>query len=181
VEVLVVDAHAPSRLGMSVLLQREPWVERCLLAADMYEAVALARRHGPGVALLDTAFVASPLLEAHPALRILLTSRCSRIPVAPPRALGAVGFVGPDAAGEEIVAAARRAATEPALAPVPPAIRLSERDRSLLALIGTGATNREIAERLYLSPDGVKKSASALYRKLGVRNRTEAAQRAAGL
>jgi two-component system response regulator DesR len=48
----------------------------------------------------------------------------------------------------------------------------------LLVLISTGATNREIAQELNLGPDSVKKNASALYRKLGVRNRTEAAQRA---
>jgi DNA-binding NarL/FixJ family response regulator len=48
-------------------------------------------------------------------------------------------------------------------------------------LLGTGATNREIADRLHLGPDSIKKSATALYRKLGVRNRTEAAQRAASI
>ena len=56
---------------------------------------------------------------------------------------------------------------------------LSDREREILVLLGTGATNREIAARLHLGPDSVKKSATALYRKLGVRNRTEAAQRAA--
>ena len=55
---------------------------------------------------------------------------------------------------------------------------LSDREREILLLLGTGKTNREIAERLHLGPDSVKKSATALYRKLGVRNRTEAAQRA---
>jgi two-component system response regulator DesR len=41
-----------------------------------------------------------------------------------------------------------------------------------------GATNREIADRLYLSPHTVKDHTSSLYRKLEVRNRTEAVQRA---
>ena len=40
-----------------------------------------------------------------------------------------------------------------------------------------GATNKEIAERLFLSHT-VKEHTSALYRKLGVRNRAEAVQRA---
>jgi DNA-binding CsgD family transcriptional regulator len=48
-------------------------------------------------------------------------------------------------------------------------------------LISTGATNREIAVVLHLGPDSVKKSAGTLYRKLGVRNRAEAARRAAEL
>jgi len=58
---------------------------------------------------------------------------------------------------------------------------LTERERELLTLISTGATNKEIARRLHLGPDSVKKNASSLYRKLGVRNRTEAALRAADL
>ena len=59
-----------------------------------------------------------------------------------------------------------------------PATPLSSREREVLALIASGATNREIAERLYLSPHTVKEHASSLYRKLGVKNRAEAARRA---
>jgi two-component system response regulator DesR len=54
---------------------------------------------------------------------------------------------------------------------------LSDRERQVLTLISTGATNNEIAEQLFLSPHTVKEHASALYRKLGVRNRAEAVQR----
>ena len=59
-----------------------------------------------------------------------------------------------------------------------PATPLSDREREVLTLIASGATNREIAERLYLSPHTVKEHASALYRKLGVKNRAEATRRA---
>jgi two-component system response regulator DesR len=48
----------------------------------------------------------------------------------------------------------------------------------VLELIGEGATNREIGERLFLSPHTIKDHTTALYRKLGVRNRAEAARRA---
>ena len=48
----------------------------------------------------------------------------------------------------------------------PPGRRLSEREREVLELIGSGATNREIAERLFLSPHTVKEHTSSLYRKL---------------
>ena len=53
---------------------------------------------------------------------------------------------------------------------------LSAREHDVLMLLTTGATNREIAEALHVSAETVKKHAAALYRKLGVRNRTEAAQ-----
>ena len=48
----------------------------------------------------------------------------------------------------------------------------------MLDLIAGGATNREIAERLFLSPHTVKEHTASLYRKLGVRNRAEAVQKA---
>jgi two-component system response regulator DesR len=45
-------------------------------------------------------------------------------------------------------------------------------------LIAAGATNKEIAERLFLSPHTVKDHTSSLYRKLRARNRAEAILRA---
>lgn len=58
---------------------------------------------------------------------------------------------------------------------------LSKREREVLGLLRTGATNREIAVTMHVGVDTVKKHAGSLYRKLGVRNRTEAAQRASTL
>jgi DNA-binding NarL/FixJ family response regulator len=58
---------------------------------------------------------------------------------------------------------------------------LTPRERELLLLISTGATNREIARTLHLGPDSIKKNASMLYRKLGVRNRIEATRYASSL
>jgi two-component system response regulator DesR len=55
---------------------------------------------------------------------------------------------------------------------------LSDREREVLDLIASGATNREIAGRLYLSPHTVKEHTSSLYRKLSVRNRAEAVTKA---
>ena len=55
---------------------------------------------------------------------------------------------------------------------------LSAREQEVLELVATGATNREIASQLHLSPHTVKEHTSALYRKLEARNRAEAVQRA---
>ena len=60
----------------------------------------------------------------------------------------------------------------------PPGRLLTEREREVLELIASGATNREIAGTLFLSPHTVKEHTSSLYRKLEVRNRAEAVQRA---
>jgi len=194
VRALVIDSHAPSRIGLAALLDEQPWIERCLLAAGSEESVALARRHRPDVAILDISqtgpfagSITAMIRAAHPGVQILLTSRCRTSPGAPPASLGAVGFLPAGVSPEDVVDGVRTAvmggepldfthATPPVGGP-----ELTDREREILILLGTGKTNREIAERLHLGPDSVKKSATALYRKLGVRNRTEAAQRAATL
>jgi ATP/maltotriose-dependent transcriptional regulator MalT len=65
--------------------------------------------------------------------------------------------------------------------PEPVRVPLSEREREVVSLIAAGSTNREIAERLFLSPHTVKEYTSGVYRKLGVRNRAEAVKRAQSL
>ncbi|MGV1049978.1 MAG: response regulator transcription factor, partial [Solirubrobacterales bacterium] len=67
-----------------------------------------------------------------------------------------------------------------AAAPAPPAA-LTAREREVLGWLVDGFTNREIAAEIHLSQHAVKKHASAIFRKLGVRNRTEAARVARGL
>ena len=57
------------------------------------------------------------------------------------------------------------------------ALGLTDRERAVLELMASGATNPEIAEQLHLSKHTVKEHTSAVYRKLNVRNRTEAVQR----
>lgn len=190
VRALVIDAHAPSRIGLAALLEEQPWIESCLLAADSQESIALTRRHRPDVAILDISqtgpfagSITAAIHAAHPGVQILLTSRCRTSPGAPPAALGAVGFLPAGVSSEDVIDTVRTAVIggEPLdfAASAPGAgLDLSEREEEILMLLATGATNREIGERLHLGPDSIKKSATVLYRKLGVRNRTEAARRA---
>jgi DNA-binding NarL/FixJ family response regulator len=191
VRAIVIDAHAPSRIGLAALLEEQPWIETCLLASGSEESVALTRRHRPDVAILDISqtgpfagSITSMIRAAHPGIQILLSSRCRTSPGAPPASLGAVGFLPAGVTSEDIIDQVRAAVLggAPLDFDIPPASsgpELSDREREILVLLGTGLTNREIGERLHLGPDSIKKSATALYRKLGVRNRTEAAQRAA--
>jgi LuxR family maltose regulon positive regulatory protein len=58
---------------------------------------------------------------------------------------------------------------------------LSEREIEVLALIAQGLTNRNVAERLYISLGTVKAHTSNIYAKLGVRSRTQAVARARAL
>lgn len=63
----------------------------------------------------------------------------------------------------------------PAAMPPPVEIDLTERELEVLRLIGTGATNREIADRLVVSEGTVKNHVSSILSRLNLRDRTQAA------
>jgi DNA-binding NarL/FixJ family response regulator len=186
--VLVVDDHDVVHWGFRLMLSEQPWVERCLSARTGEEAIALAVRYAPHVALVDLfigeesgAQVCEALRTQAPDTRVLLISGAGRISPAAARAAGAAGFVPKEWPAREIAEAVRmvgRGMTVFREMEEPPANRLSEREREVLDLIASGATNREIAAHLHISPWTVKEYTGAVYRKLGVRNRTEAVQRA---
>jgi two-component system response regulator DesR len=184
--VLVVDDHDVVHWGFRVLLGQQPWVERCLAARTGAEALELARRWEPHVALVDLFLagesgtdVCAAIVRQSPGTRVLLISGAGRMSPAAARAAGASGFVSKDLDAAEVARAVRMVGQGMTLFPPKaeqPAPLLSEREREVLELIGAGSTNREIAQRLYLSPHTVKEHTSALYRKLGARNRAEAVQ-----
>jgi DNA-binding NarL/FixJ family response regulator len=119
--------------------------------------------------------------QEKPSLGVLLMSGAGRVSAAAGRAVGAAGFVDKNWSAADLEAAVRMAARGVTLfepEPASPDSVLSGRERDVLALIAEGATNREIATALHLSPHTVKDHTSSLYRKLGVRNRAEAVQRA---
>lgn len=191
IRVLVVDDHDVVQWGFRLLLERQPWVERCLAARDAEEALQLARETQPQVALVDLflghhsgAEICGELRAASPETKILLISGAGRISPAAARAAGASGFVSKDWGAPDVLRAIRMVGlgmdvfepdTAPAKAP------LSDREREVVSLIAAGSTNREIAAELFLSPHTVKEYTSGLYRKLGVRNRAEAVKRAQSL
>lgn len=187
--VLIVARHELIRAGARTLLTQSPWITRCLTARDASDAVAIAGRVEPHVALVGLDLVPEPgpvvarrVLAASPATRLLLLADgppAALLPAA--RAAGAVGVVRSTAPAATIVDAVRRAWLGLALVPhgaQADAHVLSKREREVLRHIAGGATNREIAELLQLSPHTVKQHASTTFRKLAARNRTDAVRRA---
>jgi len=187
--VLVVDDHDVVHWGFRLMLGELPWVERCLSARTGDEARDLTRRYAPDVALIDLFLgeesgpdVCERLRTDRPELRVLLISGSGRISVSTARACGASGFVPKDWPAADIARAVRMIALGQALFDLEPvtggSLVLSAREREVLERVAAGATNREIAAELHLSSHTIKEHASALYRKLEVRNRAEAVQRA---
>ena len=186
--VLVVDDHDVVHWGFRLMLTQQPWVERCVAASNGADAVELARRYRPHVAIVDLfigeesgAEVCERLRAAEPGVRVLLFSGAGEISPPAARAAGASGFAYKDWPAPKIAAAVRRVGlggtvferTDRTVA-----LGLSDREREVLALMADGQTNPEIAISLHLSKHTVKEHTSSVYRKLGVRNRTEAVQKA---
>ncbi len=186
--VLIVDDHDVVHWGFRLLFSQQPWVTRCLSARSAKEAIGHTRRFEPHVALVDLfvgdesgAEICERLRQESPAPKVLLISGAGRISKSAARAAGAAGFVSKDWSSTEIVRAVRMVGLGKTVFPAQPgrpAFELTEREREVLGLMASGATNREIAGSLYLSPNTVKEHTSGLFRKLEVRNRTEAVQRA---
>jgi DNA-binding NarL/FixJ family response regulator len=186
--VLAVDEHEIVLLGYRVLLADEEWVESFLVASTGEQAVALAISDEPHVAVIDLVLgeslgtaLSEELRSVSPTTQILFVSGLGSISPQAARAAGGSGFVSKDRPAAEIAAAIQAVGSGRTVfdaTPEPPRSALSPRERQVLGLLATGATNREIAERLHLSPHTIKEHTSGLYRKLGVRNRAEAVQRA---
>ena len=190
IRVLIVDDHDVVHWGLRIMLERQPWIQRSYSAHTGTEAVAQTTQRDIDLALVDL-FVGAEsgpeicerLHEVQPGMRLLLISGAGQISPRAAAACGASGFVSKDSRGTEIVRAVGmvalgRSVFQVGAAEQPAATQLSERERQVLSRVAKGATNREIAADLHLSPYTVKEYASTLYRKLDVRNRLEAVQRA---
>jgi DNA-binding NarL/FixJ family response regulator len=187
VRVLIVHEHDVIRSGFRLMLGRLPWVERCLEARNAEEAQALWLRYDPHIALVDLVVNGTwgtdlcwQLRRQRPEGRVLLMSANQRMSAAASLAVGAAGFVAIGAPAAAITEAVRLAWHGRPVSGTAQARSdgLSERQRQVLGLLAGGATNREIAEKLCLSPHTVKGHISELYRRLRVRNRAQAVQRA---
>jgi DNA-binding NarL/FixJ family response regulator len=191
--VLVIDGDPIVRAGWGSVLGAQPWVGRCRAAPDL--AGAIDALHG---FVFDIALVGLFLEDEHgveiclrlreqdPALKVMLVADAAGLPIRAARAAGACGLVHRGWSLETIVDSVCRAAEGQPAFPTPSsravgASRLSRRERTVLSLLARGASNVEIAGALHLSPHTIKEYTQAVFRKLGVRNRVEAATTAARL
>ena len=186
--VLVVDDHDVIQWGFRLLLGSERWVQRYLSASDADEALEVAARYEPHVALVDMrlgtesgADLCPRLMEVSPITRILLMSGMGQVTVSSARGVGALGFVPKSWEARDIAGAARMVGLGMSVfVPVQdqPKRGLTEREQQVLHLIADGASNPDIAQRLFLSTHTVKDHTRTLYRKLHAKNRADAIVRA---
>jgi DNA-binding NarL/FixJ family response regulator len=200
VRVFLLDDHEVVRRGVADLLEAEPDITVVGEASTAAEALARVPAVRPDVAVLDVRLpdgdgvtVCRELRSQLPDMRcLMLTSFADDDALFDAIMAGASGYVLKQIRGADLVGAVRTVASGQSLldprttAQVLERIRtaaekkspvatLSEQERTVLALIGEGLTNREIGERMFLAEKTIKNYVSHLLAKLGMQRRTQAA------
>ena len=186
--VLVVDENELLQAGLRSILVEQPWVASCLLATNAETAWQVAQRHHPQLVVVSTSLGGRSALELcrafrdrMPHVRVVLLSGEGRVSAAMALQHGAVASLSKQMPRQVIANALERVAEGAKIFPKETAadhVRLSPRETDILRHVSAGLSNPEVAQQLSLSRHTVKQHTSAVYRKLGVRNRAEAVQRA---
>ena len=194
ITVLLVDDHELIREGLRRALEREPDIDVVAEAASVAEGIAMGRKTEPSVAIVDLRLPDGNGLDIVRALRaqstemgiVVLTMYAGDNQLFDALDAGASAFVPKSAPAEEIVAAARHAASAPHsftsadLADAlkrrtsPQGPQLSPREREVLQLLADGMGVSQISRQLFISDSTTKTHISKLYDKLGAGNRAQA-------
>jgi DNA-binding NarL/FixJ family response regulator len=205
VRLLVVDDQALMRDGLASLLSLEQGITVVGTASNGEEALSLVIALQPDVILMDVRMPVIDGLAATVQIRhdfpdtliLMLTTFDDDALVSAALQAGANGYLLKDLPPADLAKAIRAANSgvyqlDPAIAgklivnrvappnvlppsAVPRVAQLTEREREVLKLVSTGATNREIADALYIGEATVKSHISNILGRLALRDRTQAA------
>ena len=208
IRVLLADDQALFREGLRTLLSTHPDVEVVGEAANGEEAIAMLERSSADVVLMDLRMPVLDGIQATARMRdrwpavpvLVLTTFDDDASLFGALRAGAAGYLLKDVSSETLLSAITAAAHGEAFlqstvtgrvvaafarlmesgGPKAEALvlPLSPREREIVALLGTGASNKEIADRLCLAEGTVKNHVTNILSKLDVRDRTQAALRA---
>jgi DNA-binding NarL/FixJ family response regulator len=190
IRVLSVDDHPLLRDGIAAIIESQPDMTIIAHAATGREAIALFREHTPDITLMDLRLPDISGIDAIIAIReefpgariVVLTTSDGDVEIHRALAAGAHGYILKTAPSRELAAAIRQVHRGGKRIPAEVAQRLAEhlgeerltaREMEVLQHL-SGGSNRDIAERLFISEDTVKVHVKHIMEKLGAPDRTQA-------
>lgn len=205
IHVVLIDDQHLIRQGLKTLLELEPDLQVVGEGENGEMAIALVESLHPDVVLMDIRMpvmdgvaATRAIVEQFPDTKVLvLTTFDDDQYVAEALRCGAMGYLLKDTPSEELAVAIRSVhkgytqlgpglvekimakvpSTAPLMPPSPPQSwdELTPREQEVLRLIAKGASNREIAQSLYISEGTVKNHVTNILNRLNLRDRTQAA------
>lgn len=201
IRVLIVDDQVVVCEGLHAILSTAPQIEVVGMAQDGQQALDMLPKTRPDVVLMDLKMpgmngihATRAIRESYPDIRVLvLTTYDQDEWVIDAIRSGAAGYLLKDSKRADIIqaiegTAAGQTHVDPAVAgklfdvvrgaAIPDSeivAALNEREREMLRLIAQGASNAEIAQRMSLAEGTVRNYVSAMFAKLDVSDRTQAA------
>jgi DNA-binding NarL/FixJ family response regulator len=199
IRIILVDDHAVVRRGLRAFFELVDDIDVVGEAENGRLGVELADEVHPDVVLMDLLMPEMDGLSAIEAIKasqpeveiIALTSFIEEEKVTAALEAGATGYLLKDAEAEEVASAVRAAyggemVVDPAVTRLlaqrlrekrtaPTIEPLTEREREVLGLVGQGASNKEIANALFITERTARTHVSNILGKLGLASRTQAA------
>ncbi len=202
IRILIVNDQLVVREGLRMLIENHPGIKVIGMARTRAEALDLIAKEPLDLIILDLELGGESALSFIPGLReasktariLVLTGARNTKTHQQAAQLGAMGVVLKDDAADLLLKAIEKvhkgeawldrvtmgnllwqlSAREESIDPqTQKIVSLTEREREVIALIAEGLKNRQIAQRLFISPTTVTHHLSSIYAKLGVSDRLE--------
>ena len=191
IRILVADDHSLFRMGLKSIIEQEPDMQLVAEASNGEEAVKLSQEYAPNVVIMDLmmpklsgADATKAIIKASPNTKIILLSSFGDSPdMLRAISYGAFGALTKETPGENLLNAIRDVVTGKTVicddirnlrGQEQTAPSLTDRQSRILESVLNGLTSKEIASKLDITEDGVKKHLRAIFAKLNASSRSEA-------
>lgn len=198
IRVLIADDHALVREGLRKLLELSDNIEILDEVGDGQGAINIARKEKPDVILMDVnmpgtnGIIATRVIKREmPSIHIIALTIYEDEEVVDMVRAGVSAYVLKDVAGSELIDTINRVMQGEVVIHPRVAnrlvrelsrndkkkndVRLTKRESDVLSLLVKGHTNKEMADVMFISEKTVKNHLTSIFRKLGVKDRTQAA------
>lgn len=198
IKVIIADDHVLVREGIRKLLEIDNNIEVLTEVGDGQGAINMARKERPDVILMDVnmpgtdGIMATRVIKReHPNIKIIALTIYEDEQVVEMVKAGVSAYVLKDVAGAELIDTIHKVmAGEVVIHPrvanrlvrelnrtdnKQETINLTRREKDVLALLVKGSSNKDMADALFISEKTVKNHLTSIFKKLGVKDRTQAA------